>query len=1145
MLNAFHDVLFFKQLYIIKILRTMKVTAVLLILCCLQASARVSSQGITLNVKNTPLNKVFQEIKQQTGYTFVYTETMLKEAKKVNINVKNSPLQEVLSICFETQPFTYKIIDQTVVVQPKQNIEDNTPSKVFSSQPPVVEISGRVLNQEGAPLQNVSVLIVGTKTGTFTNSDGRFILTSPDEKNIVLEFSSVGYQTKKMTVGNPTDIKVTLQFEVTGLTDVVVVGYGSQRKKDMTGAISSIKGSDLTHLPSQRVDQALQGKAAGVRVQTTDGGAPGAATIIRIRGSNSLQGGNNALIVVDGIQGGNLTEINPNDISSMEILKDASATAIYGAQGANGVVLITTKRGRSGSNIITYDYDANANKLSKKIALLNAGDYAKNINEYRLSQNGSGITPVPAFSQSEIDEFYKTGGTDWQDVIYRTAISQNHQLSVSGGLNGKVDYFVSTGYLDEQGILKNSDYKRFSLRANVNTTISRYLRAGINWSLAKQVGSGAGYGENSDWPNNAIGSALSFAPTVAPFDTSGEFSKYPPYGQPGYWNPLANAIEPYRNNNSLTNNIIAYVELKPFSGLTLRVSGSGILTSIDNLNYYNMNTMDGFYNNGSGSAITNNQQNYQNSNVLTYDTTFGKHHIKITGVAEQQAQNFTGFQVNGNKFTVQQTGIYDLSGAQTLTSSSSRTKRTLNSFMGRINYGFMDKYLLTATIRRDGSSVFGRNNKWGNFPALALSWNVINEEFMQKIDFLSNFKLRGSWGVTGNQAISPYGSLSKVTGGQNYPYNGSNSTDLGYGITTAANADLKWEKTTQVNIGVDLGFFGNRLLFTADYYNKITNDLLMARQLPTYTGLSTILDNVGSMRNRGVELAIQATPLQGRLRWNTGFNLSFNNSIIIDLGKSDSISVPNSNGHGGQTEGLPLSMLVKGRPLGEMYGFITQGTWGQKDAVAAATYGQLPGDVKYLDANSDGMIDIKDRRPMGNAFPSYTFGWSNDISYKAFNLGFQFVGSVGNKIFNLARYAIEGYPDGTGANLKNRWTVDNQNTDVPAIIDLQTRESAGLVSKISLPSSTAGLVSRWVEDASFLRLQYITLSYSLPKNLINKAGMSDISIHGSVANVFTVTKYQGYNPEVASFSGSDSQIGSDYNSYPATRVFNIGIHLTY
>lgn len=1004
-----------------------------------------------------------------------------------------------------------------------------------------ITVSG-VVKADSSALSNVTVSVkANPKIATLTKEDGSFTLSVP--AGSVLVFSSIGFQKLEQPVTGST-MHVTLATDSKALDEVVVVGYGAQKKKDLTGSIASVKGSDLTHLPSQRTDQALQGRAAGVRVQTTDGAAPGANTIIRVRGSNSLQGGNGALIVIDGIQGGNLGDLNPNDIETMEILKDASATAIYGAQGANGVVLVTTKKGKTGKPVINYSYDRSLNKLSKKIALLSAGEFADNINAYQMAQNGSGITPVPVFTQAEVDGFYKNGGTDWQDVIYRAATSQNHQLSISG-LSGKSDYFVSGGYLDQPGILEGSAYKRLSLRANLNTAISNNVKFGIAWSMAKTDGTGSSYGGSADWGNNAIGTALAFAPTVPVYDSTGAYSTYPPYGQPGYWNPLANALEPYISNNSMTNNLLGYLEIKPFNGLTLRITGSGIFTNVNNMNYYNILTQDGYGSSGVGTSAANTTRNYQNSNILTYDKTFGKHHLVVTGVAEQQVQKYVGSSITGRKFTVQQTGIYDLSGAATLTASSAKTDRALNSFLGRINYGFMDKYLITASIRRDGSSVFGANNKWGNFPAAAFSWNVISEDFMKSMPTFSNLKLRTSWGITGNQGIDPYGSLAKVTGGQNYPYNGTDATDLGYSITTAPNPNLKWEKTTQKNIGVDVGLFKNRVNITADYYHKVTKDLLMSRQLPTYTGISTILDNVGSMQNKGFELAIQATPVSGPVVWNTGFNISFNKNKVLDLGASDSISVANSNGHGGATEGLPLSMLIKGQPLGQMYGFITQGTWSQADAAKAAAYGQLPGDIKYFDANNDGTIDVNDRRPMGNAYPKYTFGWSNDFSYKGFTLSFQMVGSVGNDVFNLARYAIEGYDNGTGANLKNRWTPENQNTDVPALIDVATRDAAGLATKISLPSSTSGLVSRWVEKASFLRMQYASITYNFPKQIVERLRMSNISLHGSVSNVFTITGYQGYNPEVASWTGSDAQIGSDYNSYPAARIFNIGIHVTY
>jgi TonB-linked SusC/RagA family outer membrane protein len=1003
-------------------------------------------------------------------------------------------------------------------------------------------ISGTIKDLKGIPLPGVTIREKGKSNAAKSDDTGSFKINVSGNEAI-LSFSLLGFKLKEQSLMAGKPLNILLEEDAADLSEVVVVGYGSQRKSDLTGAISSVKGSDLTKLSTQKVDQALQGRAAGVSVQSTDGAAPGADAIVRVRGSNSLQGGNEALIVVDGVQGITLGQINPNDIESMEILKDASSTAIYGARGANGVVLITTKRGKTGKPKINYVGDGSIASVSKRIDLLSAGEYAENINKFKLSQNGGGINPVAVFSPEEIAAYYASRGTDWQDQIFRKAKVQNHQLSISGASDIS-DYFVSLGYLDQDGVLKNTDYKRLSVRTNVNTNISKFLKGGAGWSMAKEDGSKSLYGGGADWGNNPIGSALSFAPTVSPYDANGGYSVYPPYGQQGYWNPLANTLEPYIQNNTLTNNVNAYLEAKVLDGLTFRVTGSGIFRNVNDMSFYNLDTQNGYGSSGAGTAATNRTQTFQNSNILSYDKFFGDHHLTLTGVAEQQTEKYIGFAVNGSKFTVQQTGIYDLSGAQTLTSSSVTTKRSLNSFLARANYGYKDKYLLTASLRRDGSSVFGKNNKWGNFPAAAFSWNLMNEDFLKNVEMVSRLKFRASWGITGNQGINPYETLAKITGGQNYPYNGSESTDLGYTLSTAANPDLKWEKTEQKNIGLDLGLFENKITITADVYSKMTKDLLMYRQLPTYVGISSILDNVGSMRNQGLELNVQATPVNKAIVWNTGINFSLNKTKIVSLGASDSISVASSNGHGGATEGLPLSMLVEGKPLGTMYGFVTLGTWGSNQREEAAKYGQLPGDQRYKDVNNDGLININDRTIIGNAFPKFTFGWNNDVSYKDFNLSFQFVGSVGNDVFNLARYSIEGYQDATGANLKNAWTPENQDTDVPAIIDVATRDAAGLATKVSFPSSTSGLISRWVEDASFVRLQYVTLTYSFKKMLKNTK-IADLSVHGSVSNVFTITKYQGYNPEVASWTGNDAQIGSDYNSYPASRVFSLGVNLSF
>lgn len=1002
-----------------------------------------------------------------------------------------------------------------------------------------IVVKGTVKDKQGA-LPGVTIILTGnTAISTVTDAKGNFSIKVPE--NGVLLFKSIGYKTLSVPVQRKLNMDITLEEENTNLNEVTVVGYGSQKKSDLTGAISSIKSKDLTLLPTQRVDQAIQGRAAGVLVMNTDG-SPGGNTTIRIRGMNSINGGNDALIVIDGLQGGNLTSLNPNDIESIEILKDASATAIYGSEGANGVVLITTKHGKVGKPVISYTFDGSLSSITKKPDLMNAADYAREQNAVILANNGSGINPVPVFTDAQIANFEKNGGTDWLDVIYRTAFSQNHQLSVSGA-SDKINYLVSGGYLDQQGILLKSAYNRFSLRTNLTANITNWATFGLNWAASKEKVSTAPFGGNTDWPNNPVGAAALFSPTIPVYDANGNYSKSSNlYGNPTLWNPLANAIEPQINNGTITNNLSAYLEFKLLTGLTLRISGGARIANQQNLSFLNTNTFSGSQLNGSGTILNNQSEYYQNSNILTYDKVFGKHHLTITAVGEQKDDKLFTSTTNASDFLVQETGINDLSGANIKTITSATSERVVNSYLGRINYSYADKYLLTASYRADGSSVFGKNNKWGYFPSASLAWRAVQEDFIKNLNIFSDLKVRASWGITGNQGISPYQTLARISSGVTYPYNGSDATDVGFYISSAANPNLKWESTAQTDIGLDVGIFNGRLTLTADYYNKKTTNLLMPRELPTYTGLGSILDNVGSMGNKGFEFAVEGAPLVGKFKWNTGFNITANRTTVLDLGEVDKIGY--KSGGSGSGTNLPFMYLVKGQPFGQMIGWGYEGVWGTNQAAQAAKYGQLPGDPHYTDTNNDGKIDVKDVKVIGNSMPKFIFGFNNRLSYSDFELIFQIQGVQGNNIFNVSRIARET-AGGTSARLLDRWTPQNQGSTVPAIISQRTREQANLISTVSFPPSDGNRTSRWVEDGSYIRLKNVTVAYNLPKDLVARLKLNNLRVYVSATNLFTITKYTGNDPEVSSYTGNDAQLGSDYNNYPQSKIFNIGLNTSF
>jgi TonB-dependent starch-binding outer membrane protein SusC len=1011
-------------------------------------------------------------------------------------------------------------------------------------------ISGSIKSSDGEPLSGVSIAVAGTTAGTVSDNSGKFSIRVPENAKS-LSFSLVGMKTVVESIGNRTIINVILAASTKSMDEVVVVGYGVQKKTDLTGSVSSIKSEDLKVLPTLRADQAIQGRATGVVVLNTDG-APGGLTTIRIRGLNSINGGNNALIVVDGLQGANISTINPNDIESMEILKDASATAIYGSRGANGVILITTKGGKKSKPAISYSGNYGLQTLAKKLDLLNAYDFAALINENR-ARNDVGTVPIPIFDAAQLAGFKANKGVDWQDEIYRTAPIQSHQLSVSGG-SDNTSYFFSAGYLNQKGILVNSGYKRYNLRGNINSQVNKYIKAGLN--LAVSNGNGAVNPFGGQNYTLLIADPVLLAPqwpaTQKVYDEDGNYTVAPNnYGPTATWNPLASALETKTKNYQIDNNINIYVEIEPIKGLKLRITGSGNSITDDNRSFWNSKTLQGIPVNGlAGKGYIDHSrfEQYQNSNILSYDKLFGRHHLTFTGVVEQSTQRNTYSNTLAEQFAFDANGLNDLSGAKVIkVSSPNAYKRDLVSYLGRVNYTFADRYLLTASIRRDGSSVFGVNNKWGNFPSVAVGWRVSEESFMKGLEAVSDLKFRASWGQTGNQGISPYQSLAAINSnaaGLNYPYDGTdNTTQIGYAITGAANPNLKWETTTQTNAGVDFGLFNNRLIGTIDVYKKSTSNLLMYRTLPGYTGLYSVLDNIGKVENKGLEISLGGDPIVGKFRWNTSVNATWMKNKVLDIGTD--LELQFSSSGGGYATGN-MAYLKKGGAFGSWYGFEYLGTWKEKERDAAKQYGKLPGDEKYLDVNNDGEINLSDRKLIGNALPKVIFGWSNNFSYKGFNLSVLLQGVHGNNVFNTPRIRLEGPGQGTSTALLDKYSATNQNSDIPAFNKASDYQAIiGFPNKYNIASPYIGSTSRWVEDGSYVRVKNVTLGYKIQNSQITRLGISNARVYISGTNLLTFSKYQGYDPEVSSFNNNDASTGIDFGNYPTPRTITFGIDISF
>jgi TonB-linked SusC/RagA family outer membrane protein len=761
--------------------------------------------------------------------------------------------------------------------------------------------------------------------------------------------------------------------------------------------------------------------------------------------------------------------------------------------------------------------------------------------------NNYDYTPVPLFTDAEIAEFERTGGTNWIDEVYHTGVTQNHRLSMSGRTD-RLNYFASGSIYDQEGIIINSGYKRYSLRANLVADVTDRLKFDLNWDLSQQDRHGA---PTSGWTSNPVLGALQFAPTLPVYDENGNYT--PPsskYGEPIMGNPVANARETLNENETTTNNINLYLEFKFMDGLTLRAGGGMKISDYNARRFYNNQTTLGNSENGSGYSSYSKGKNFQSSNVLTYAKDFDRHQINAILVGEVKHDRTFSFEVNNTDFAIQETGFYALGGANIQRNSSEYMERTINSAVSRVNYAYDNKYIVTASYRADGSSVFGSNHKYAYFPSVSVGWRLSQEPFVGKLGIFNNLMLRASWGKTGNQAIAAYQTLSRITYYDVYPWDGGSSANLGYYISSASNPNLKWETTTQKNIGLDLGFFNNRLRITAEYYDKVTDDLLMLREMPRTTGLSSIIDNVGSMGNKGWEFSVDGDLNTGGLSWSTGLSLTAFKTTVLNLGDDEYLSYVGSDG--GQGVNIPIMFLKPGERFGQIMGFGYEGTWKTGEEAEAARYGQMPGDPRYTDVNNDGRIDYDhDFKVIGNAMPDFIFGLNNQFRFKNWELTFLLQGTYGNDLFNVARIRRNSKAGYSVEKLK-RWTPENQNTDVPALHTAQyahdyqeawnaAHPDSPLIGTITFPASGSNAVSRWIEDASYLRLKNLTVAYTVPV----RKYIGNLRIYASGTNLFTWTKYSGFDPEVSSFTASDAQLGTDGNNYPVSRFFTVGVDITF
>lgn len=1091
----------------------------LMLVCMLQASARSYSQDVrlTLDLKDASLSRLFGIIQQQSDYKFLYNLEDVSSAPPLNVRVKDATIQEILEVCFKNYPLGYRISNKTVVVVPRQETATPAPAP-RKKEVTTLTVKGSVTDDKGQPLPGVTVALKQSSLGTASDAEGNFSITLPDG-NGTLVFSYLGFVKQEIPVNGRSSMVVRLVRDVTGLQEAVVIGYGTTRRADLTGAIATVSAASFEKQPVIRVEDALKGRAAGVQVQKPNG-TPGAGMKIRIRGGNSITGNSDPLYVIDGIIGGDIRTLNPNDIASMDILKDASSTAIYGSRGANGVVMVTTKSGKTGRNTLSFDAFYSMDKVSKKYDLLNAAEYMELAN---VKQDVDGLSPL--FTDAQIDEARRTGGTDWQDEILRTGGTQNYQLSFSGG-SDNTRYYISGSLADQKGIVENSSYRRYGLRANVQSKIGRRLDFNMSlYGTFEKSRNTYGY----DGRNTALGSALIFSPNVPVWDANTkDYTRSPSYG-PITVNPVFSANEQIFDGNVL--NVLASGALNYRITDEFSVSISGGVNGNNYNNPYlkryqpgnNLSSTEAGYDNGFTWTL-------QNTNMLNYAKVFNSiHSLKITAGYEQQLSTTKYSSAWATGFPSIALGYNDLSLGATRRVGSGYSQWSLQSYLGRINYTLKDRYLFTATFRADGSSKFKGDNRYGYFPSGAFAWRMSEEPFIRDLHVFSDLKLRSSYGLTGNQAIGPYKTLNLLqTFERGYPFNGE-SLSVGIGPGTPANPDLKWETTAQLDLGIDFGFFGGRLSGALDYYYKKTTDLLLDVNIPDYNGGGTRTSNVGSLQNKGLELMLNGVIIdKDALRLQTGFNISANRSKVLDLGGATEIYT-----NGGYNVGLNPFIVKVGEPLGQFRGYVYQGVWKTSEAAEAAKLQRQPGDAHYLNVNGDGEISGPDMMRIGSAVPDFTWGWNTTLEWKDFDLNLLFNGMQGNDVWNFTRWLPMSFSTdaryATAREVLRRWTPHNENSDIPGI---------------TTSTNTLQQSSQFVEDGSFIRLSNLSLGYNLPLSFVKRMKITQGRFYVSGQNLFVITKYKGFDPELSTTpTTSDVAMGIDNSTYPAIRTFTVGIRL--
>ena len=1101
----------FKQIF-----RIMRISTFLLMVCvfCSYAgNAHSQNAKVSIRMNNVKLDKILNEIENQTDYLFIYNN-QVDINKITSVKVKNEAVAQVLDRILSGTGINYEL-EGTHIILTTEAIKD------LHAQQQAKTVTGTVTDVSGEPIIGANIRIKGTTTGTITDIDGNFSIKA--EPQSVIEVSYIGYLTQETVINNQKSIRFLLKEDTKTLDEVVVIGYGVQKKADLTGSVANINTEKLNTQSNANIGQALQGKIAGVDI-VSQGGAPGSGTRIMVRGIGTL---NNAspLYIVDGMYMNSIDHINPNDIASIDVLKDASSAAIYGSRAANGVIIVTTKEGSNteGKPIIDLSVNLGISTASKFLDMLDAKGWAE---VTTIARQAIG---KPALDMAT--DLANKPDNDWQDIMFRPALMQNYNLSVKGG--GKYStYYTGLGYFNQDGIVKGTNYQRYNIQSK-NDYKRGIFSAGTNLIISFSHDKPL----HQELRGGMIGTILQSVPTLEKYDDTREGGYGGTYGDVvNIPHPLAiiddNIMDRYNENVKTFANLYAQIEL--FKGLKYKLNLTPDFSFERYKNY--LNKYDFGLATNSITQLTERQRRRRNilvENLLTFDRTFGEHKISALAGYTYQDSRFRHIQAYGEGLPQ---GLEEIDAATTNRSNEGNSWRSvLTSILGRVFYSYQNKYLFTATIRRDGSSKFGKNNRYGYFPSFSLGWNVAEEKFMENVHWLDQLKLRGGYGVLGNQEIDNYQYSSTITTGINYP-DGNGGLLQGAFPKNFANPDIKWEETAMTNVGIDFMAFNNRLSLTADYYVKNTKDILLTVPIPISSGgANDPIRNAGKIRNNGFEFNLGWMD-QPNPDISYGINLigSFNKNKVIAMG-SESGSIK-----GGSTnQNITTSETKAGYPIGGYWLISTAGYFNSQEEVDAyAKDGKKiqpaaePGDIKFVDANNDGVINDDDRVFQGSPFPDFTFALNGNMRYKNFDLSIGLQGVLGNKIYNATRQTLEDVTKGSNflASCLDYWTPENKNASHPRLTwDDPNR-------------NTRAESDRYLENGSYLRLRSVQLGYTFPQTWF-KGAIQHARVYINAENLFTITSYSGYSPDVnadnANYRGFDNFI------YPTNRTFMLGLNVTF